>query len=91
MKKAYYEKALKKLTLIFLSNPVPFNGQDYEKQTGPGTVTTFTLQNKFRKIPLFCPFESGKCGKEGKKLQKFEYLENEMSYLDAIKSIFHSF
>ena len=23
------------------------------------------------------PFESGKCGKEGKKLQKFEYLENE--------------
>ena len=26
-----------------------------------------------------CPFESGKCGKEGKKLQKFEYLENEKS------------
>ena len=23
------------------------------------------------------PFESGKCGKEEKKLQKFEYLENE--------------
>ena len=23
-----------------------------------------------------CPFESGKCEKEGKKLQKFEYLEN---------------
>ena len=29
-----------------------------------------------------CPFESGKCGKEGKKLQKFEYLENEESFLD---------
>ena len=30
------------------------------------------------------------CGKEGKKLQKFEYLENENSFLDEI-SIFHSF
>ena len=29
-----------------------------------------------------CPFESGKCGKEGKKLQKSEYLENEKSFLD---------
>ena len=38
-----------------------------------------------------CPFESGKCGKEGKKLQKIEYLENEKSFLDEIKSIFHSF
>ena len=38
-----------------------------------------------------CPFESGKCGKEGKKLQKFEYLESEKSFLDKIKNIFHSF
>ena len=38
-----------------------------------------------------CPFESGKCGKEGEKLQKFEYLENEKSFLDEIKNIFHSF
>ena len=29
-----------------------------------------------------CPFGSGKCGKEGKKLQKIEYLENEKSFLD---------
>ena len=34
-------------------------------------------------------FESGKCGK-GKK-QKFEYLENEKSFLNEIKSIFHGF
>ena len=33
-----------------------------------------------------CPFESGKCGKEGKKLQKFEYLENKKSFLDEIKT-----
>ena len=38
-----------------------------------------------------CPFVSGKCGKEGKKLQKFEYLEKEKSFLDVIKNIFHSF
>ena len=29
--------------------------------------------------------------REGKKLQKFKYLENEKSFLDRIKSIFHSF
>ena len=38
-----------------------------------------------------CPFESGNCGKEGKKLHKFEYLENEKSFLDEIKNILHSF
>ena len=37
------------------------------------------------------PFEFEKCGKEGKKLQKFEYLENEKSFLDEIKNTFHSF
>ena len=37
------------------------------------------------------PFESGKCGKERKKFKKFEYLENEKSFLDEIKNIFHSF
>ena len=37
-----------------------------------------------------CPFKSGKCGKE-EKLQKFEYLENEKSFLDEIKNIFHCF
>ena len=29
--------------------------------------------------------------KKGKKLQKFEYLENEKSLLDEIKNIFRSF
>ena len=36
-------------------------------------------------------FESGKCGKEGKKIQKFEYLKNKKSFLDEIKNTFHSF
>ena len=30
-----YQKALKKLTLFFLSNPISFNEQDHEKQKGP--------------------------------------------------------
>ena len=38
-----------------------------------------------------CTFESGKCGKEGEKLQKFEDLQNEKSILDEIKNIFLSF
>ena len=33
-------------------------------------------------LTSICPFESGKCGKEGKKSQKFEYLKNEKSFLD---------
>ena len=48
------EKAFKKLTLFFLTNPVPFNGQSYQKQKGPGTShqSLFRSQNKFSKIPL---------------------------------------
>ena len=38
-----------------------------------------------------CPSVSGKCGKKGKKLQKFEYLEIEKSFLDEIKNTFHCF
>ena len=36
-------------------------------------------------------FESGKCGKKGKILQKSEYREHERSFLDEIKSLFDSF
>ena len=47
------------------------------------------LQHKLFHFHL--PFESGKCGKEGKKIKKSEYLENEKSFLDEIRNIFHSF
>ena len=42
------------LTFIFLPNPVPFNGQSYQKQKEPGTSeqSLFRLQKKFRKILL---------------------------------------
>ena len=49
-----YQRALKKLILFFLSNPVLFNEQSYQKQEGHETSDQplFRLQNKFRKIPL---------------------------------------
>ena len=49
-----YQKALKRSTLFFLLNPVPFNGQRYQKQKGPGTSdqSLYRLQNKLRKILL---------------------------------------
>ena len=52
--KENYQKALKNVNLFFLSNPVPFNIQNYQKQKGPGTSdqSLFRLRNKFRKIPL---------------------------------------
>ena len=50
----YYQKALDKLTLFFISNQVPFNGKNYQKHKQPGTSdqSPFRLQNKFRKILL---------------------------------------
>ena len=52
--KGDYQKALKNLTFFFLSNPVLFNGQSYQKQKGPGASNQllFRLQNMFRKFPL---------------------------------------
>ena len=49
-----YQKALKKVTLIFISNQVTFNRQNYQKQKGHGTSgqLLFRLRNKFLKIPL---------------------------------------
>ena len=41
LKIRYFERGLsktpKKLTLFFLLNPAPFNGQSYQKQKGPET------------------------------------------------------
>ena len=47
-------KSLKKFTLFFLTNPVPFNGQSYQKQKGSRTSdqSLFRLRNKFRRVPL---------------------------------------
>ena len=66
LKIRYFErglsKTLKKVSFIFLLNPVPFNGQRYQKQKGPGireqslfrlqNKSLFRVQNKFTKISL---------------------------------------
>ena len=51
-------KSLKKVTLLFLLNPAPFNGQNCNKQKEPGIgdQSYFRLQTKFRKIPLFVEY-----------------------------------
>ena len=47
--KENFPKAFKKLTLFFLSNPVHFNEQNYQKEKGPRTSDQllFSLQNEF--------------------------------------------
>ena len=45
----------------------------------------------YKLLHSICSFEFAKSGKEEGKLQKFEYLENEKSFLDEIKNIFHNF
>ena len=127
-----YQKALKKVTLFFLLNAVPFNRQNYQKPKGFETSDQplFRLRNKFissfisyvlsdqiwwcnikrflsysknyickfmqanlwhhKLFHFHLPFWIWKVWK-GKKLQKFEYLENEKSFLDEIKNIFQGF
>ena len=55
----FYRKIMQKMcskstTLYFLSNPVPFNRQNYQKQKDSGTSdqSLFRLQNKFRKTQI---------------------------------------
>ena len=46
------------------------------------------MTNYFTSI---CPYESRKCGKEGKKSQKIEYLDKEKSFCDEIRTCFCNF
>ena len=68
LKIRYFEKglpkSLKKVNLIFSFEPSPFNGQNYQKQKGPGTSDqwSFRLQNKLRKIPLLVIYYLTKIG-----------------------------
>ena len=57
-----YQKALKNITSYFLSNPVPFNRQNYQKLKGPGTSeqSLIRLRNKFRNIPLLVMYNMTK-------------------------------
>ena len=95
-----YQKALRKLTLFFISNPVPFNGQSYQKQKGFGTSNQllFRLQNKVRKILLLVVYFLTKFDDVNAKqffkafvhyfLSKFYFLPND-SPLKTMKSAFY--
>ena len=56
-------------------------------------LTCFFFNLDFLQIILipFLLFLSGNCGKEGKALQKCQYLENEKSFFDETKNTFDSF
>ena len=71
---------------------------DYITQNGFLVIPKITSANFWKPIhdiinysTSISPFQSGKCGKERKKIEKFEYLENKKSFSDEIKSTFHSF
>ena len=74
-----YQKDIQNLTLLFLSKPVPFDRQNYQKQNKP-------VHDIINYSPSICPFEPAKFGKEGKKLLKFEYVENEKRSFDEVKT-----
>ena len=52
---------------------------------------THFMTSKIIPLPFVLFFYIWKVWKGRGKIQKFEYLENERSFLDEIKSIFHSF
>ena len=56
-----YHKALKKLTLFFLSNPVSFNEQSHQKGPATSDQSPIRLQNKFTKISLLVIYYLTKC------------------------------
>ena len=59
-----------------------------------GLIAKITFTNLCKPIhdinysTCICPLQSGKCRKEGDKLQKIEYLEKEKSFLNEKKIIF---
>ena len=80
--KGDYQKALKKLILFFISNPVPFNDQSYQKQKGPGTSgqSLFRLQNKFRQTSLLVTYYMTKFDKVVFELFQKLHLQNYASH-----------
>ena len=86
-----YQKPLKKSTLSFLSNPVPFNGQSYQKQKGPETSdqSFFRLWIKFRKIPLLVTYYLTKFNDVHNIKQLWSYFKNYIGKFMQAKSWDH--
>ena len=47
-------KNLRKVNFVFLSSPVPFNGQDYEKQKGPRTSDQWLFRLQTNSAKFIC-------------------------------------
>ena len=77
------------MSLFFFLEPIPFHWTSYSKIISPNLCKP--IQDIIKYSTSIYPFESRKCGKKEKKLQKFEYLKIEKSFLDEIKGRFHSF
>ena len=82
-----YQKALKKFILFFLSNPISFNVQSYQKQKGSATShqLLFRLRNKFRKISLFVIYYLTRCNVK----QFFSYSKNYICKFMQVNSWHH--
>ena len=71
--------------------------EDYQKGLKNSTLFKFSanlckpIHDIINYFTSIYPFVSRKCEKEKKKLQNFEYLENEKRFIDEIKNTFHSF
>ena len=86
----WLQNKFKKISLLVVYYQTKFDGVI---QSGSWVIPKLTPANLCKPIhdiinysTSICPFEFGKCGKEGKKLQKTEYLENKKSFLDEIKN-----
>ena len=62
---------------------------NYSKNYISKFMQAHSWYNKYS--PSIYPFEFAKHGKEGKKLQKLEYLENNKTFFDKTKNSFYSF
>ena len=62
-----------------------------------GLIAKITFTNLCKPIhdinysTCICPLQSGKCRKEGEKLQKFDYPEKEKSFLDEKNQFFKDY
>ena len=70
------------VTKQFLSYSKNYISKFMQANSWHGRIQQHQVNHAINYSTSICPFESGKCGKEGKKLQKSEYLENEKSFLD---------
>ena len=74
-------------------HPVPFYGQDYEKEGLELVTSLFEFQNMLAKIQfLVLPFESGN-RKVKKKMKRliFQEQKDKKNFLEEIKNVVHNF